>query len=154
MTWYLLTVYAHILLAVFWIGYALFWTIMIGSLKHNVDVPESARLLRLINRSPWPPTVIPVPYRMTFPGLGWAALLLLVATGILILNARGVLLQHIASGELFAGPFGWTLGTKLILVIALLICQLLLSYRPAPAVIYLNMLVALFVVILSVSLVH
>jgi hypothetical protein len=151
---YLLTVYVHIMAAVFLVGYTLFWMIITGSLNQRLDAPESARLLRLINQAHWPPDVIPVPYRVNFPGLGWGALFVLIATGAFVLYSQGMTSQQVISGELFLSPFGWILAAKLILVIALMIFQISLTYQPAPRLIYLNMLVTLLVVILSVLLVH
>jgi hypothetical protein len=154
MSWYLLSVYLHILATVLWVGYALFWTIMIGSLRKSFDAKESTRLVNLVNQALWPPEPVPAPYRVKFPGIGWAALFVLVVTGISTLYFQSVTLDQVISRDLFLSPFGWTLAAKLIFVLALLICQFLLSYRPAPGVIYLNASLSLVVVSLSTRLVH
>jgi hypothetical protein len=154
MSWYLLSVYLHILAMVFWVGYALFWTIMISSLRKSFDAKESTRLLDLVNQAPWPPELLRAPYRVKFPGIGWTALFILVVTGTSILYFQSVTADQVISGELFFRPFGWTLAIKLIFVLALLICHFVLSYRPAPGVIYLNAGLSLVVVSLSTRLVH
>jgi uncharacterized membrane protein len=152
--WYLLTAYVHIMAAVFWVGYALFWTIMVGSLRQRFDNSESSRLLQLINQAPWPPASVPFPFYVKFSGLGWAALGILSITGIFLLHFRSDALQQILSGEFLLSSFGQTFAVKLTLVIALLLCQLLLAYRPAPRVISLNMWLTLLISVLSVLLLH
>lgn len=154
MSGYLLSVYLHIVATVFWVGYALFWSIMIGSVRQKFAAPESARLLRLIQQAPWPPEAIAAPCRVKFAGLGWAALLILGVTGASILYFQSVTVDQVISGELFLRPFGWTLATKLFLILVLLICQFLLSYRPARGVIYLTLGLSLAIVGISVLLVH
>jgi hypothetical protein len=154
MTWYLLSVYVHILATVFWIGYALFWTITIYSLQQRFTVPESRRFLGMIKHTAWPPVGIPVPYRVPFPGLGWAALLVLTVTGIFMLGVQGVTLQQVTSGALFVDAAGRTLALKILLVVALLVWQLVLTSRPVAWTIYPHIGGALFVVVLSVLLAH
>jgi uncharacterized membrane protein len=154
MIWYLCNVYVHILATVFWIGYALFWTITAYSLQQRYTPPESRRFFGMIKHTAWPPVGIPAPYRVPFPGLGWAALSVLTVTGIFMLASRGITLQQVTSGALFVSATGRILALKLLLVIALLIWQLVLTYRPVAWTIYPHIGGALFVVVLSVLLVH
>ena len=151
MVWYLLNVYVHVVATVFWIGYALFWTIMAGSLAQRFDRPESHRFLRLIGQAAWPPAGIPTPYRLSFPDLGWVALGCLMLTGGFLLPYRGITLERMLTGEVSLDSF---LVGKLLLVATVLICQVRLSVRPSPRVIRLHMGTALCVVVLSVLLVH
>jgi len=152
--WYIATVYIHILATVFWMGYALFWTIIIGALTKQCDEPESSRLLRLINQAAWPPEGIAAPCRVTFSGLAWLTLVVLVVTGSLVLWSQPRTLQQVSSGGLVLSPFGRILAMKLLLVVGLLLLQLRFTYRPAVWLVYLNMGTALAVVTLSVLLAH
>jgi hypothetical protein len=154
MTWYLVSVFVHILATVFWIGYALFWTITAYALQQRFPAPESRRFFGMIKHTAWPPIGVPASYRVPFPGLGWAALLVLTLTGIYMLAAQGVTLQQVTSGGLFIEASGRTLALKLLLVVALFIWQLVLTYRPAAWTIYPHIGGALFVVVLSVLLIH
>jgi hypothetical protein len=152
MTGYLLAVYTHIVVAIFLMGYMLFWTIIVGSLAQRYEAPEATRLLRLIQQSSWPPKGLPASYRIKFSGLGWIALLVLIATGMIILAYREISWQAVFSKDFLLSSFGERLGLKCLFVTALLIGQLLLSYRPAAPRIYLCMGAALVVVVLSVLL--
>jgi hypothetical protein len=154
MTWYFLSVYVHIVATIFWIGYALFWTITAYALQQRFTAPETRCFFGMIKHTAWPPVGLPAPYRVPFPGLGWVALLVLTVSGISVLAARGVTLHQVTSGALFLGSFGRTLTLKLLLVVALLVWQLVLTYRPVGWTIYPHLGGALFVVVLSVLLAH
>ena len=78
MTAYLLAVYIHVLATMFWIGYVLFWAILIGPLARQFKRPELAQLLKRLNESSWPPGLVPTPYRLKLSGLGWVPLVVLI----------------------------------------------------------------------------
>lgn len=151
---YLLAIYLHIIATVCWVGYTLFWAILIGQLARQFKTTELIELLKRINESSWPPALVSVPYRLKLPGLGWSALIILLITGVFILHYRGVTLQFIISGGLFLNGFGQMLAAKLVLLVGLAIGQLLITYRPSPRLIYLELLMTLSMVGLSVLLVH
>jgi hypothetical protein len=88
---------------------------------------------------------------MKFPSLGWAAFGVLMLTGVFLLPYQGLTLQQMFAG---GGEKALSLAVKLLLVLAIPIFQGLLCLRPSPQVIYLNMGLALGVVVLSVLLVH
>ena len=98
MSLYLVTVYIHILATVFWAGYTLFWTIMVSSLTHSFPATESTHYLQLIHRATWPPKGIPTSFRLTFPALGWAVLVVLLCTGVLIVQQQGMTLPQLLTG--------------------------------------------------------
>jgi uncharacterized membrane protein len=154
MTWYLLVVSLHIFVAMIWTGYILFWGIVIGPLSRPSAVPHSAEMLRMIDRSMWPPALIPHAFRLRFPWLGWVALLMLGATGAYLLYLRGVSLESFVSGALFRSPFGRVLAVKLLLLIGLAIGQLVLSSQPSPKLVYPTLVLTLAVIALSALLVH
>lgn len=142
--WELLVVYAHVVAAVFWVGQALFWTIVIGSL-HAVGSSERGRLLGLMNQSPWPPAPIPAPFRVRFRDLGWAILVVLAATGVLIL-----VLRPGADAGAMATSIDSAMAMKLAGVAVLVVFQLWWRVHPRPALAYLSMVLSLVVVALSV----
>jgi hypothetical protein len=149
MSLYLVTVYIHILATVFWAGYALFWTIMASTLTHRFAATESTHYLQLVHRATWPPQGIPTPFRLTFPALGWAVLIVLLCTGALIVQQQGVTLSQLLTGA--ASPY---LLVKLGVVTIACICQLFLSFRPRIPLIHVNLGLALGIVALSVLLVR
>jgi uncharacterized membrane protein len=151
---YLLTVYLHILATVLWVGYILFWVILIGPLARQFKDPELTQLLTRLNESSWPPALAPVPYRMKLPGLGWTTLVILFITGGFVLHYRGVTLQSITAEGLLLSRFGQVLAAKLVLLLGLAIGQLLLTYRPSRCLIYLELLMTLSIVGLSILLVR
>jgi uncharacterized membrane protein len=151
---YLLAVYLHIFATVLWVGYILFWAILVGPLIRKFNEPNRSQLLTRIAESTWPPALVPISYRLKLHQLGWIALVLLAITGGFILYYRGVTVQSILSGGLFLGSFGQVLAIKLILVAGLAMGQLRLTHRPAPRLIYLELLATLAVVGLSVALVR
>ena len=151
---YLLAVYIHVLATLFWIGYVLFWAILIGPLARQFKGPELAQLLKRLNKSSWPPGLVPTPYRLKLSGLGWVPLVVLIITGVFILRYRGMTLNFVASGGLFLSSFGQVLIAKLVFLVGLAIGQLLITYRPSPRLIYLELLTTISIVALSVLLVR
>jgi hypothetical protein len=149
---YLLAVYLHIIATMFWVGYTLFWAILIGPLTRQFKNPELTQILKRVNESSWPLGLGPILYRVKLPSLGWTMLLILFITGGFILHCRGVTWQSITSGELFLSRFGQVLATKLMFLVGLVIGQLLLTYRPSPRLIYLELLITLSIVGVSVLL--
>ena len=138
----------------FWIGYVLFWAILIGPLARQFKGPELAQLLKRLNKSSWPPGLVPAPYRLKLSGLGWVPLVVLIITGVFILRYRGMTLHFVVSGGLFLNSFGQVLIAKLVFLVGLAIGQLLITYRPSPRLIYLELLTTISIVALSVLLVR
>jgi hypothetical protein len=141
----LLILYAHILAAVFWVGHALFWTIVIGSLQPAQE-PDGPKLFGYMSHAGWPPAGIPAPFRVRFQDLGWAFLVVLAATGALIVALRPA---GGGQGGLHAAPLGPAMSAKLVGVAALVGLQAWWRYRPRPALAYLTMGIGLIVVALS-----
>lgn len=71
-----------------------------------------------------------------------------------MLSYRGVTLQTFLSGELFISPFGRVLGIKLLLVALMSLYRLFVGHRSAPHLVFVNMMVALMIVALSIILVR
>lgn len=152
MTGYLLVVYVHLLVAVLWGGYILFWALILRRPGSGLEALRSATFIRLLKHTPWPPASLPVPYRIRFPGLGWGALAVLAATGLFMLYAQGAISQTAIARELVFSTYGRTLSVKLILVVALAACQLCLIRKPAQRWAHLGLIATVLIIALSVLL--
>ncbi len=102
-TFYLLSVWIHILAAMVWIGGMAFLALVL--------VPAMRRG-ELGGQAPW----LIRATGQRFRWIGWICLLLLVLTGTVNLAYRGYRWEHLWSGALWGGSFGHALGVKLILV--------------------------------------
>jgi hypothetical protein len=140
MNWYTLCVMLHLLAVFFWLGHMFFWSLVVGPLTKRFDPPETGQIIRQLS--------------LRWGGLGWPALSVLVLTGVIMLSYRGVTLQSLLSGELFASPFGRGLGIKVLLVTWMILYQVFVGHRSAPLIVLVNMMAALMIVALSIVLVR
>ena len=140
MNWYKLCVMVHLLAVFFWLGHMFFWSLVVGPITKRLEPPELGSAIRQMS--------------LRGGGLGWPALFALAFTGVLMLSYRGVTLQTLLSGELFSSPFGRVLGIKLLLVALMALYQVFVGHRSAPHLVFVNMMVALMVVALSIILVR
>lgn len=152
MAWHLLTVFVHIMTSIVWFGYVLFWAIIIGPVTDAEGERGAPRVLALVNRAPWPPRQIPLPFRLTLSEVGWGLFVVLAVSGSLLLRQKGMTAGGFLSGEAFADRFGKILAAKLLLVAALVFVQVRLAARPGRRLVYANMAGALVVAGLSVYL--
>jgi hypothetical protein len=134
MTGSFVAAYAHLVLTVFLVGYVLYWAVMVVALRRSCDADETLRLLAVANRARWPHVVVPWAMRLPLPFVGWAFLLILLASGVAL-----------------AAGHGWSplLLLKLALVAAFAVIQLILTRRPVPVLIFANFALALVIVVLS-----
>jgi len=116
---YLLSVWLHILAAIIWIGGTIFIVLVLV-----------------------PATRLPA-YRDIAPGLiqwtgarfrliGWICLGVLILSGVFNLAYRGFGWADVWSGRLWQGPFGRTLGIKLLLVAVILVFSALHDFVIGP----------------------
>ena len=140
MYWYRLSIVLHVLAALLWFGHMFFWSLVVGPVMKRLAPPETGHLLRQLS--------------LRRGGLGWPALFLLVLTGSVLLSYHGATWQQVVSGAFFLSPSGRILRVKFLLVAGMVLYQLFIGHRPAPRLIYVNMLVALMVIGLSVVLVR
>jgi uncharacterized membrane protein len=140
MTWYRICVALHVLAVVLWFGHMFFWSIIVGPIMKRFEPPHTGVLLRQ--------------YSLKLGGLGWPALCVLVLTGAVMLAYRGATWSQLTSGTFFSTPPGALLRLKLILVAGMICYQYFIGHRPAPRLIYVNMLAALTIVGLSMLLVR
>lgn len=146
--------FAHLFGAVLLAGYALFWTRMARSLSTSSTSDADARGVpaegerpswEALRRFRWPPPPAPTPLRLSLAGLGWSLLLLLAATG-------GVLLAGGGWPRILADPWASRAGRLLLLkgglFAVLLAAHAALSRRPGAGSAYaLAALTALVVVV-------
>ena len=129
----------HLFAVTVWIGHMLFWSLIVGPLAKRADPPEEGQRLRAAATK--------------HGGLGWPALGVLFGTGVAMLHFRGVFSDG-GLETLSGSPAGRLFLAKLVLVLAMVAYQWLVGHRPAPKLIYLNMLAALVIVALSVVIAH
>ncbi len=105
---YTLCVWVHIVAAAAWVGSMIFFAVVVVPMLRRPDLRASApALIRAMGKR--------------FRALGWAALLTLIATGILQLWIRGVSVSDFGNAAWRASPFGRALDYKLALVVLVLI---------------------------------
>ena len=105
--WYLFSVWLHLLAATVWIGsMAFLGLVLVPVLREEAFHAARTRLL----------------YRtgLRFRWVGWAALGVLVATGIANVHFRGYEWMAWWNGAVFEGVWGHLLATKLVLVLVVL----------------------------------
>lgn len=102
-TWYLITVWVHILAAAVWIGSMVFLGIAVVPLLRTPDLANvrTTLLQRLGLRFRW---------------IGWGLLLVLIATGVANVGFRGYTWSHLWDGTLWQGTWGRMLAWKVGLV--------------------------------------
>jgi uncharacterized membrane protein len=140
MNWYTLCVIVHLFAVFFWLGHMFFWSLVIGPFTKRFEPPETGQIIRQMS--------------LRWGGLGWPALFALAITGVIMLLYRGVTLQRFLSGELFSTPFGRVLEIKLLLVTLMTVYQVFVGHRSAPRLVFVNMMVALLIVALSIILIR
>jgi uncharacterized membrane protein len=140
MNWYYLCVILHLFAVSLWLGHMFFWSIVVGPVTKRIEPPDAGQTLRQLS--------------LRWGGLGWPALALLVLTGIVLTAYRGIPFQHVASGEFLSNPFGRGLAMKLLLVAGMIVYQWWVGHRPAPRLIFVNMIAALMILALSVLMVR
>jgi putative copper resistance protein D len=97
---YVVTVFIHILFATLWVGGMLFMSLMlIPALRAQGDPRLTATLIRAVGK--------------LFHRWGWAALGILLLTGLALLHFRGISHTQLGSADFWKSNFGATLAWKL-----------------------------------------
>jgi uncharacterized membrane protein len=106
-TWYVFSVWLHILAAATWIGGMIFFAAVVVPIVRRTDLGDRTGLLM---------------HRMglRFRTVGWLALSVLVGTGLINLGYRGVDWSDAVDPAFWSNGFGHTLGIKLLVVLAVL----------------------------------
>lgn len=152
--WQWANAYLHMLGAIVFVGYSLFWGIMAFALGRRVDGTRRLEYLTMIRATRWPPGGIPEWGRIPLLGLGWLFLLLMFITGIILLSPGGVRMEAITTAIAGGGRLGQLFTVKMILVGLICIGQLMLSFRLASGTMYAMLAGALCVTGVSALLVH
>jgi uncharacterized membrane protein len=103
---YHLSVFAHVIGAMIWVGGMLFLALVIAPATRHLSPAERGPLFSIVGRR--------------FRTVGWVCIALLVGTGLLNAHFRGVGWEDVASGRLFGSDFGRVLAAKLALVAVML----------------------------------
>lgn len=111
----------HVLAAMVWIGGMLFLALVGGPVLRGLDDPRlRARLFQAIG--------------VRFRTVGWGAIAILLATGVINLHARGLLAVDVLGSRAFwSTPIGTALAWKLALVAAMVALSALHDFWLGPA---------------------
>jgi uncharacterized membrane protein len=120
MTWYYLSVTLHVLAAMLWLGGMMFLAAVGAPVLRQVDsVSLRAELFKKLGTR--------------FRTVGWAAIAVLLVTGVTNLWLRGFLRADvILTPHFWAAPFGRMLLLKLLAVLAMLVIQAMHDFRHGP----------------------
>lgn len=119
--WYHLNVTLHLLAAMYWLGGMFFFALVGAPVLRGIEAPDvRAKLFKGLGER----------FRTT----GWVAIAVLLITGTLNLEFRGLLRWDILGTSAFwATPFGRTLGWKLVAVTVMLTASGLHDFVLGPA---------------------
>ena len=126
---YLIFVYAHIIGIIAWIGYTLFWFLMVPPLSTEFEEREGDRLIKKIDNSNWPPDAIASPLRLKFHKLGWIILTVTIVTGLILLYLRGFGMTELTSGRILTDGLGRLGIGKVVLVAIITVIELFKKRR-------------------------
>ncbi len=119
MALYLLSVWLHLLAAIIWIGGTIFIVLVLVPATRQPEYrPVASGLIQWTGRR--------------FRLIGWICLGLLILSGVFNLAYRGFGWEDLWSGRLWQGPFGRTLGIKLLLVAVILLLSALHDFVVGP----------------------
>lgn len=121
----------HLLALSLWLGHMIVWSLVTGPALKKLEPEATAEHLR--ERS------------LAMGGLGWPALVILVLTGLYLLDRRGL-----GPVSAMLGEGGMALQIKLLAVLGMILFQTVFGHRRAPLAIYANMALALVVLTSSV----
>lgn len=115
---YQLVVLAHLLAAMTWVGGLLFIALVVAPATRQLPASERARLFGMVGRR--------------FRVLGWSALAVLAATGLVLAGYRGVY-DRLAAGTFPEGAFDALLLAKAGVVAVMLVVSALHDFWLGPA---------------------
>src|SRR3990167_6069930 len=114
-----LSLFLHILAALFWIGGMLFLTIVVVPfLKTIKDVQERSRIYQVVGKS--------------FRFWGWVAISILVITGPLNLYLMGIPVKSLIDPSFHSTSYGKALDIKISFVILIIVTSLLHDFVFGP----------------------
>ncbi len=114
-----LSIWIHVVAAMFWIGGMLFLTLVIAPFLRGIeDQKERSRIYQMVGRR--------------FRFWGWIAIAILLISGPLNLYLMGLPLGNLLEADLYRGPYGRALLTKLIFVTIIVITSFLHDFVFGP----------------------
>ncbi|MBI2357648.1 MAG: DUF4149 domain-containing protein [Deltaproteobacteria bacterium] len=116
---YLLSVWLHIIAAAVWIGGMVFLALVLIPIIRRPEFRGQASSLVHFTG-------------IRFRWIGWASIFLLLLTGATNLVFRGISVAVLSSGDFWRSPFGWTLGSKLIVVAVVLALSIVHDFFIGP----------------------
>jgi uncharacterized membrane protein len=116
---YQASVFIHVVSAAIWVGGMFFLALVVVPVARRLPPAERGALLDALGRR--------------FRAVGWVCIALLIATGSVNSAYRGVRLESIASGRLFADQVGRLLAAKLALVAVMLALSVAHDFVVGPA---------------------
>lgn len=99
--------FVHLFAAIFWLGEIFAFAILVGPYARTLEPVQQSALFSAIGRRSLP--------------LTWAAIAILIITGILNLTLMGISLSSLSNPTFYRTPFGRDLGLKLLFVLLMLI---------------------------------
>lgn len=118
-TLYLLSVWVHVISAIVWIGGSVFLAlILVPAMRQSEHRGVAASIVSWTGRR--------------LRTIGWVCFGLFIVTGTYNLGFRGYSWGDLFDGSLFAGPFGETLGIKLIIFVIILILSAIHDFYVGP----------------------
>ena len=118
-TLYLLSVWVHVISAIVWIGGSVFLAlILVPAMRQTEHRGVAASIVSWTGRR--------------LRTIGWICFGLFIVTGTYNLGFRGYTWGDLFDGSLFAGPFGETLGIKLIIFVIILILSAIHDFYVGP----------------------
>ncbi len=120
MSWYHLNVSIHVFAALIWLGGMFFLALVGAPALRTIESPAlRAQLFKVLGER--------------FRIVGWVCIAILVVTGLLNLQFRGLLSDQLLSGTFWATSYGKTLALKLLAVSGMLVIQAIHDFLHGPA---------------------
>ncbi len=117
--WYYVSVYVHLLSAVFWIGGMLFTVaVLVPASRHKALAQKRGTLFRLIGEK--------------FSRISWILFIVLLVTGVTNLLGRGFTFQQLFTSSFWQGSMGYWLRPKLYLFGAVLVLSGIHDFYAGP----------------------
>lgn len=114
-----LSLFLHIIAALFWIGGMLFMTIVVAPFLKTIEDPnERSRIYQVVGKG--------------FRFWGWIAIIILVITGPLNLYLMGIPMGSLIDPSFHSTPYGKALAVKISFVILIVVTSLLHDFVFGP----------------------
>ena len=144
MSWTFVVVYAHVVGAVLFVGYFLFWALITTATWREFSGSGAARLLQAARTAAWP---LPG-YKLSLPLIGWLLLIFMAGSGVLVIMSDASVAGSFSTETIHA-----LRGVKTLLLVALVACMPRLGASRAPLAV-LSLVLVLSIVAVSAQLIR